>query len=131
MNAAMATTGFASAQPGLQGGAPTLDHGSGANHLQRRGTVSSQPPGDGPPRCPGTSLQNFRQRQLVSIAPQTLPHKGSQSVEQRHREGAPFDDQRGTHFMLALAVSLIAQGKRPCINEKAAIAIFGEAGQAV
>src|SRR5258708_37993639 len=33
--------------------------------------------------------------------------------------------------MPALAASLIAQGKRSRIDEKAAIAIFGEAGQAV
>src|SRR5260370_29361341 len=108
-----------------------LEHGSVANRLRARRAVGSQPPGNGPPRCPGPSLQNFRQRHLVSIAPQTLPHKTGQSVEQRHCEGAPFDDQRGTHFVLALDVSLIAQGKRPCINEETAIAIFGEACQAV
>jgi len=75
----------------------------------------------------------FGKRQLVSNRAQkrcrTRAAKRSSNATVR---GAPFDDQGGTHFMPALSVNLIgARQGAPVSMKRAAIAIFGEAGQAV
>src|SRR5438132_8190204 len=45
-------------------------------------------------RGPGSALENFRQRQRGGIERKSMPHAIGDAVEQRHRERAPFHDQR-------------------------------------
>ena len=58
-------------------------------------------------------------------------HGIREPVEKRHGERAPLDDQRRRNVMLARRVRRVAKRQHAGIDEKAAVAIFGEAGQTV
>ena len=63
--------------------------------------------------------------------PSRCRNQRREAVEQRHRQRAPFDHQWRSDLVRARRVGGIAQHQHAGIDEQAAIAVFGKAGQAV
>src|SRR5690349_10803305 len=80
---------------------PRSKYRSVADHLQRWATVSAQFFCESSARAPRAALQNFRQRQCLTILVQARADDLGEMVEQRHGERTPFHHQFGIDAMLA------------------------------
>ena len=81
---------------------------------------------------PGAALEHFGQRESLGRAGRALRGPAARLVEQRHRQRAPFHHQLGLDRVgRAAASSGSCRTSTPGVDEKPAIAVFGQAGQPV
>ena len=82
-------------------------------------------------RGPGSTFEDFRQRQRVCIEPETASHAISDAVEQRHRQRPPLHDKRRGHIVLSERIALVAESQHAIVDEETAVSILGKAGQSI
>ena len=80
---------------------------------------------------PGAAFENLGERQRCRVELQPLAQPSGQPVEQRDGQRAPFDHEGRGDVVLARGVGGIAQGQHAGVDEQPAIAVFGQAGEAV
>ena len=87
--------------------------------------------GDAPARRPGAAFEHARQRKSASPTAEPRAHQRRHPVEQGDGHRAPGDDQRVGHKVRPPGRGRIGEREHAAIDEQPAIAIFGQAGEAV
>eukprot|EP01136_Pigoraptor_vietnamica_P009564 Opistho-1_new@46227 len=83
------------------------------------------------PGRPGAAFEHAGQRQLLRREPERGAHLRREFVEQRDRERAPFDDEFVARFPLARGVVGGQGAQHAGVDQQAAVAVLGQAGERV
>ena len=104
---------------------PSLTTASGGLPSGRRSKAISRPAAQLPPSSTLASGNSSR------VLPRLLAHENREAIEQGHRQRAPLDDRLAQRVERALQEARVARLDNAAIEEQAAVAVFGEARQAV
>ena len=80
---------------------------------------------------PAAAFEHAGERKCVAPTPSLRAPAGGKPVEQRHGQRPPLDDQWRSDLMRASASAGSREREHAGVDEQPAVAIFGEAGEAV